>query len=122
MQDRIDKLEARFTDHVKECSRQFGRIEEQVKELEEDIQNVIEGQEGNSQKIETILKEVRELCRTAKKTNEETEGMRQLWQDLQGTIRIGSFVRKIIIWLIGLPVIGAGIHNIWIHVIQYFKG
>jgi chromosome segregation ATPase len=122
MQKQIDDLDRKLTGHMEKCSEQFGRIETQIEELEKDIAGVLSGQGDNTARITEVLEEVKGLIESFNKVNQETAGIRQVWQDLQGTIRIGSAVRKFLLWLVGLPVIGTGLYNMIMYVIQHFKG
>lgn len=98
------------------------KIEPRLVKLEIAMESLVEGQAKNAEKIEAMLQRAETLLTEVDEINEETKGMRQVWKDLQGTVRIGSAVKKIAIWVLGLPIVGAGIHSLALYVIQHFKG
>lgn len=102
----IQQLERKLKEHAEYCEERFEKGNQKMDLL-------IQCQTENTRSINTLISEVTEL------TN-NTSGMIQIYQDVQGAARVGQAMKKAAVWLASIPFIGAGFHYAYTWIIDNF--
>lgn len=79
-------------------------IENRLSNIEKDLAETVIQQKQNSADLGKLI--------------EESRGLLEIYKSLAGTMVVGGYVQKFLLWVIKLPVIGAGLYAIF----EYFKG
>lgn len=94
----MNDIKNTLKDHIEDHEKQRDDDRETIKEL-------LEVSKSNAESIKLVI--------------DETKGIIQLYKDMQGVVRVGITMQKVGIWLIKWPLIGAGLHQLFIWVSGY---
>lgn len=95
MRERFNQLENKMNDHIELCRSEFERINSRNAEVDDRIEKLIVSQQQSTEAMDRLT--------------EATRGVVEVYNNVNGAIKVGTTMQRFLLWVLKWPVLGAAI-------------